>query len=510
MTATAQALRPKRQAFEPTTRQRVQLRGLSKVRHYCAAGGSRSSKTFGFVYAIVLRAVKAPGSNHGIFRFRANAARASISLGTLPAVMRLGFPGVKIIEHRQDGFFELPQCGSSRIWVGGLDDDDRVEKILGNEFLTLFFNECSQIPYSSVLVALTRLAANDPVVAQRALYDLNPVGKGHWTNVLFGEKRDPRSRAALPDPENYDRVFMHPKDNPYLSKEYLDSLQNMPERQRKRFYEGLYVDEVDGALWSYETIEKCRVSPEDLPVMQRVVVAVDPSGAAGADGETNDLIGIVVAGLGRDGRVYILEDCSLLASPAKWGRAVTNAYHKWQADTVVAEVNYGGDMVSFVVTTADRNVPIKKITASRGKVVRAEPVSSLYEKGVVRHVGRFPELEDQMAAWSTSGYTGEGSPDRTDAMVWSVTELALQVGGHLGLLEHYRKAYEAQQGLAPDTVGAELAAGRAQPPTVHLAPGPGGVRVEDLGSRPAHLSMLGGGHTIKTHPAAALMTSLKE
>lgn len=495
------------QAFQPTTRQKAQLRGLSKVRHYCAAGGSRSSKTLGFVYATVLRAVKAPGTNHGIFRFRANAARASISLGSLPTVMRLGFPGVRYVEHRQDGFFELPQCGGSRVWVGGLDDDDRVEKILGNEFLTLFFNECSQIPYSSVLVALTRLAANDPggKVAQRAFYDLNPVGKGHWTNVLFGEKKDPRSRATLPDPENYDRIFMHPKDNPHLSKEYLASLANMPERQRKRFYEGLYVDEVDGALWTYETIEKCRVSKEDLPPMQRVVVAVDPSGASGADGETNDLIGIVVCGLGRDSRVYVLEDCSLLASPAAWGRRVVKAYHDWQADAVVAETNFGGDMCAFVISTADKNVNVKKITASRGKVVRAEPVSSLYEKGVVRHVGRFPELEDQMAAWSTAGYTGEGSPDRTDAMVWGVTDLALQVGGHLGLLEHYRKAYEAQQAEASaggDTVAAELAAGRAQPPSRGTAPGPGGVRVSDLGAR--H------GFTRAAHPASALMSVSKE
>jgi hypothetical protein len=125
-------------------------------RYTCLAGGTRSGKTFLIVRAIVKRALRGKGSRHAILRFHANAARASIALGTLPQVMRLCFPKVQIKERRQDGYFSLPN--ESGIWIGGLDDKDRVEKILGHEYTTVFLNEASQIPYSSALVAFTRLA----------------------------------------------------------------------------------------------------------------------------------------------------------------------------------------------------------------------------------------------------------------------------------------------------------------------------------------------------------------
>lgn len=432
--------------FELAPRQKIATRLLGKQRHTLLAGGSRSMKTFTICRAIMHRAMKGEGSKHGIFRFRANAARASISLDTLPKVQRLCYPNVPMVEHRQDGFWQLPN--RSQIWVGGLDDDDRTEKILGNEFSTLFLNECSQIPYSSALIALTRLAENSGLV-QRAYYDLNPVGKGHWTNSLFGDKKEPRSRQPLPNPEAYARMFMNPRDNPYLSPEYLQSLEALPERQRKRFYEGVYVDEVEGALWTYEIIEVCRIEASELDAllrtMTRVVVAVDPSGAADTDNENNDEIGIVVAGLGENNHGYLIADCSICAGPNKWGKAAVNAYHTYHADAIVAESNFGGEMVRFVINTADKNVPVRLVNASRGKTVRAEPISSLYEKKVVHHVGRFPALEDQMTAWSTGGYLGEGSPDRADAAVWALTSLMLKLDGGANLIEHYRNEFDARR-----------------------------------------------------------------
>ncbi len=150
-------------------------------------------------------ALPRPSSRHAILRFHANAARASISLDTLPNVMRLCFPRIKLKEHRQDGFFELPN--GARIWVGGLDDKERVEKILGLEYVSIFLNEASQIPYASALVAFTRLAQTIENVAQRAYVDLNPVAKSHWTNLLFGEKRDPISMQKLADPEELRALF---------------------------------------------------------------------------------------------------------------------------------------------------------------------------------------------------------------------------------------------------------------------------------------------------------------
>lgn len=151
--------------------------------------------------------------------------------------------------------------------------------------------------------------------------------------------------------------------------------------------------------------------------MERVVVAIDPSGTAGGEDERSDDIGIIVAGKGRDEIVYILTDRTCKLSPAGGGRVAVNAYHEFRADRIVAERNYGGTMVQHVIRTTDPRAAYKEMSASRGKAVRAEPVSALYEQGLARHAGRFAELEDQMANFSTAGYLGDKSPDRADAMV---------------------------------------------------------------------------------------------
>ena len=144
-------------AFRLTERQaEVQHWLAGRERHKLIYGGARSGKTFLFTRAVVLRAMIAPGSRHLIARFRQNAVRASVGLDTLPRVMELCFPGVVLDENRQDSFFELPN--GSQIWLAGLDEKQRVDKILGQEYATIFFNECSQIPRASVMVARTRLA----------------------------------------------------------------------------------------------------------------------------------------------------------------------------------------------------------------------------------------------------------------------------------------------------------------------------------------------------------------
>lgn len=400
-------------------------------RHTLIYGGSRSGKTFLLVRAVVTRALKAPDTRHLIARFRGNAVRASIALDTLPTVVKTCWPGVweNVKEHRQDGFFELHN--GSQIWLGGLDDKDRVEKILGQEYSTVYLNECSQIPYSSALIALTRLAQMAPEIRQRAYYDLNPSSTGHWSYRLFVEGKEPRSLERIESPEQYQYATINPRDNEAnLSEDYLRELRNMPERQRKRFYDGAYVSDVEGQLWPLHRIEASRVSEEDVPELRRIVVAVDPSGAQGNEDDRSDEIGMVVAGISREGHAYVLEDATLRAGPAGWGQAAVNAFNEWSADRIIGEKNYGGAMVEHVIRTADKKVPVKLVTASRGKAVRAEPVAALYEptedRGPkVHHVGRFQELEDQLQNFTTHGYVGERSPDRGDALVWALTELML-------------------------------------------------------------------------------------
>jgi phage terminase large subunit-like protein len=161
----------------------------------------------------------------------------------------------------------------------------------------------------------------------------------------------------------------------------------------------------------------------EAPQMARVVVAIDPSGTKGDDG--GDSIGIVVAGKGVDGLCYVLADRTCKLSPDGWGRIAVRAYHEFSADRIVAERNFGGAMVEHVIRTVDRSVSYKEVTASRGKVIRAEPVAALYEQNKVKHLNGFTELEDQMCAMTGDGFLGEGSPDRVDALVWALTELML-------------------------------------------------------------------------------------
>lgn len=412
-------------------------------RYTCLAGGTRSGKTFLIVRAILMRALQEKGSRHVILRFRANAARTSIALSTLPQVLQFCFPDLPLKEHRQDGYFALPN--GSRIWIGGLDDKDRAEKILGHEYATVFLNEASQIPYSSALIAFTRLAQVTRKIHQHAFVDLNPSGKTHWTNILFGDKRDPVSKQPLKDPDNYRRAFLNPPDNiANLSKGFLASLENLPEKQRKRFYEGVYVDEIDGALWTYETIDSNRCTVEDISEDKRaaVVVALDPSGAAGRDDLGADEIGLVVAARGFDGNCYILADLSCREAPAVWGRRAVTAFHEFRADCIVAEGNFGGEMVRATIKAADRNVPVRLVTASRGKAIRAEPISVRYAQGQVHHAGRFGKLEDQLCAFSAAGFTGSGSPDHADAAIWALTHLFGCDDG-TGIIEFYRREAES-------------------------------------------------------------------
>jgi hypothetical protein len=399
--------------------------------HAMLFGGSRSGKTFLHVRNTVFRALKAPESRHAIFRFRYNHLKASIVLDTFPKVMRLAFPGVKHRLYVQDGFAEV--AGGSQVWFAGLDDKDRTEKILGMEFATLLFNECSQIPYNSVTTAITRLAQRaqtkmegrpDSILKLRAFYDCNPPPKSHWTYRLFIEHTDPETREKLRRPEDYAAFQINPRDNvENLSPEYIQTLEGLPARMRARFLEGRFAEANPSALFPEEHIDRWRVIDGSTPDMVRVVVSVDPSGADDADSADNDEIGIVVVGLGTDGNAYLLEDCTVKAGPATWGKVATSAFDRHQASCIVGETNYGGAMVQQTIQVARPRTPFKKVTASRGKVQRAEPFSALYEQGKVRHVGMFPKLEDELSGFSTSGYTGSKSPNRADALIWALAEL---------------------------------------------------------------------------------------
>lgn len=185
------------------------------------------------------------------------------------------------------------------------------------------------------------------------------------------------------------------------------------------------LEDIEGALWSQDTISRFRVT--EHPELIKIAIGIDPSVTSS---ESSDETGIVVAGLGTDGHGYVLFDGSLKASPLQWAIKSVNLYYNWDCDEMIGEANNGGDMIEQTIRTAEEKqtgiskIVFKKVIASKGKRTRAEPISSLYERGMVHHVGTFNQLEGQMTGWSPE--FDDKSPDRMDALVWVLSRLMLK------------------------------------------------------------------------------------
>lgn len=242
--------------------------------------------------------------------------------------------------------------------------------------------------------------------------------------------RDPRHTAKLYKRAESDTsgrwaaFHFTSHDNPNLSATALDEItQDMTALAIEQEIMAEDKDEAAGALWKRVQIEALRVT--EFPDLVRVVVGVDPTGS------TSNECGIVVAGIADNGHAYVLNDSSMLGTPEQWSSAVIAAYNRHLADRVLAEKNYGGDMVESTITTAPggKHITYKNVTASRGKALRAEPVSAQYEHGKVHHVGYYPALEDEMTGWVPE--QGMKSPNRLDALVWALTELMIDMPGEI-------------------------------------------------------------------------------
>lgn len=241
----------------------------------------------------------------------------------------------------------------------------------------------------------SRSKARDPLHASKLFKSADQDTSGYWAAFHFTSR-----------------------DNPHISAEAIDMLaRDMTALAFEQEIMAEDRDEAPGALWTRPMIDDLRVI--EAPELSRVVIGVDPPGTDRTE------CGITVAGLGKNGHGYILADYSLTGSPDTWAREVVTAYRDWKADRVVAEKNFGGDMVEYVITTADREHPIsfKSVSASRGKAVRAEPIAAQYERGKVHHVGMFPKMELEMVGWEPN--SNMPSPNRMDALVWALTELML-------------------------------------------------------------------------------------
>lgn len=402
----------------------------SAARFCLVFGGSRSGKTFLTIYTIIVRALKSPASKHLVVRQEASAARASLGRGnmaTIRVVLRLCFPGVEATWNEQYGYYEFPN--KSELWIGGLNDDKAMERILGNEYVTIYINEASEVKHTAFVLLRSRLAQvcediHGNKMIQRFYVDLNPTNRMHWTYRVWVDGVDPEDGNQI-NRDQYGYAVINPYDNRLnLDPDYLADLENLGERARKRFLLGEYSADDDNALWRREYIKRVYLTEQNtLPMrMRRIVVAIDPAISKTAH---SDETGIVAMGLGEDGFGYVIEDASGKYRPEEWAKRAISLYKTWGADRIVAEINQGGDMVESVLRAVDQSIPYRAVRANRGKERRAEPVAALYEKGRVFHVGTHTDLEDQMCAM-TIGFDDKAmgwSPDRVDALVWAGTEL---------------------------------------------------------------------------------------
>ena len=265
-----------------------------------------------------------------------------------------------------------------------------------------------------------------------------------WDNALLGLRlgSDPRACVTTtPKPKAICRILRELIDDPTtmvtrgatqenasnLAPAFLDQIlrRYAGTRLERQEIAGELLEDFPGALWTLEMRLRANL-PRPVPTLGRIVVAIDP---AASSNEDSDETGINVAGKGEDGHGYVLADRSGRLSPEGWGLRAVDAFREYKADLVLGEKNNGGEMVAAVIRNIDSTVPVKLVSATRGKHVRAEPISVLYEKGLIHHVVRFPELEDQLSGFTFEGFVGDRSPDRADALVWALTELFVGAWG---------------------------------------------------------------------------------
>jgi phage terminase large subunit-like protein len=293
------------------------------------------------------------------------------------------------------------------------------------------------------------------------------LGQETWDNLQFGLRQGsarcivtttPRPVPLIKELMRSPRTHVtrgHTEENAAnLSSDFLGKmrLKYAGTRLGRQELRGELLEDIPGALWTPAMFDASGFRVAKPPDLVRVVIAIDPSGARGADDEGADSIGIVAAGRGIDGRAYLLADATCRLGPSGWARRAVDLYHRLRADRIIGERNFGGAMVESTVRNVDPNVAYMETTATsgRGKAVRAEPAAALYEQGRVSHVGAVEDwelLEAQQCAMTTSGYIGEGSPDRVDAAVWALDELM-----GLSAPEDFLPYWQAQIVKAPATV----------------------------------------------------------
>jgi len=461
-------------AFTPTEKQKYQslLLNNPQYKYQLHYGGARSGKTLGICRWLLWQCGqwKHPsgrGLKIAIIRSTLASVKQTIFRETMPDLLRMeGFKRVSNVDkygfHHKvftDNLTEMTISfpGGSQMQLIGLDDEQRLDKILGTEFAVLYYNEASIIPFYayertknraaqlayhvSYTVDNGRLAVNGKgnrlVFPNKVIIDCNPPSRNHWLYTTFFEGKNAGDKSDIIDwQKEYNYIQMNPADNVQnLSPDYLKTLSTLSEKEQRRFLFGEFSDDTEYALWRQEIINEYRIEASEMPNCESIVIGIDP--ALSANQYTSDKTGIVVVGKARiqdEDHYYVIDDLSGHYLPNQWAEKAIWAYDRYMADAIVVERNQGGDMVGETVRNACRTMkhpPLRIIEAiaKRGKILRAQPCSIVYEDGKVHHLKNHPdyapknnyfeELEKQMTSFT--GASDQDSPNNLDALVYAIT-----------------------------------------------------------------------------------------
>jgi phage terminase large subunit-like protein len=417
----------------------------SKYKFLLCYGGSGGGKSFYWLDVIVDRAIRAPGSRHAIFRLTRSSCEKTLFDKTLHEVLDRAWPGLKEQCEISLSNMTVTLPNGSKLFFDGLDEN-RMTKVLGDEFNTIWVNECNEdgLSYSQVSTLLSRLRArtetiDGKVLANKMFFDCNPRFYSDWEYKAFIQKINPEDGDALHNADQWVAFKMNAEANQAnLHPDYIDSLKAGGAASRRRYVQGEWSDANNNALFTEKMFVDYRIpralnitTPEEVRQLlldqhdvslERVTIAVDP---AKSNNPKSDLTGITVQGLGSDGHAYVLADHSDRLSPNQVCELIQREFLAWNASRVVIESNAAGSWLESTMRGVWPNAPLKFIAATAqtgGKSDRAEPVAAQYERGVVHHVGTHKELEAQMCDWGSPA-SRRKSPDRMDAVVWGITEL---------------------------------------------------------------------------------------
>lgn len=385
----------------PTARAFLPL--ISPARYKGAYGGRGSGKSHNFADMAIERCVMQPGARIVCVREVQKTLAQSVKL----------LLEDKIQQHEAGAYFDVKHdridtAGGGLILFQGMSDHT-AESIKSLEGFDVAYVEEAQ------------------TLTKRSLELLRPTIRKPNSELWFSwnprHASDPVDQffRGLVLPPDATIVRANYKDNPFFPA-VLEADRAFDEVNNRERYAHIWLGEYEpaaiGAIWDRLMFHNGR--RETAPDLEQIVVSIDP--AVGSE-ETSNEHGITVEALGADGRGYLLDDVSMRGGPREWATRSIAAYDRYDADTIVIEVNQGGDMVRNTLETVRPGLPITEVRATRGKHVRAEPIAALYANGQISHIGAFPEVEDQMCLMTASGYDGEGSPDRLDSVVWGFTHL---------------------------------------------------------------------------------------